>query len=192
MNEQTRRALELARESLFAPMNTTKFHQAIAAIDAALSAPAAPVAPDRDAFEDWARQHGGFDLLRNGPLGLTDGGWHFATYRSHATEAAWRAWANRPAPAAPVTQPVSEPSDEQIIDACASVGLGPTLGLQVARAVLALRPKVQPLTDEQINALEIKGFPEAGDGSRKAYVLATRRLIARAVERAHGIGQGDA
>lgn len=45
MDEQTRKALELAREALFAPMNTTKFHQAIAAIDAALSAPVAQGEP---------------------------------------------------------------------------------------------------------------------------------------------------
>lgn len=43
MDEQTRKALELARESLFSPSSST-FFKAIDAIDAALSAPAAPVA----------------------------------------------------------------------------------------------------------------------------------------------------
>jgi len=79
-------------------------------------APVAQPVDMREAFEAWARSHGGIDLQRAVDITQqTDGGWHFASYRSHTAEAAWRAWANRPAALAapaPVAQPLT---DEQIL-----------------------------------------------------------------------------
>jgi hypothetical protein len=51
-------------------------------------------------FEAWAMSHGGLPLDRAGDhLETDDGLLHFPTYKFGRTEIAWRAWANRRAPA---------------------------------------------------------------------------------------------
>lgn len=54
----------------------------------------------QDSFEAWAMLHGGLPLDRAGDnLNTDDGLLHFPTYKFGRTEIAWRAWANRRAPA---------------------------------------------------------------------------------------------
>ena len=44
-----------------------------------------------------------------------------------------------------------------------------------------------PLTDEEIDALDIGGYPKGTFNTRSEYDRAVRRMLARAIERAHGI-----
>lgn len=63
-----------------------------------------------------------------------------------------------------------------------------------ARATIAaadqwLAQQRGPLTDEEIDALDIGGYPKGTFNTRSEYDRAVRRMLARAIERAHGIGQ---
>lgn len=59
--------------------------------------PAAVPAPDKlEAFEKWARSHGGLSLESRSSMEC-ENGWFPATYWSAMTEIAWRAFANAPA-----------------------------------------------------------------------------------------------
>lgn len=64
---------------------------------------------DQSGFEAWARKHGGLPLDTAGDAMLTDDkSMALPTYKNSRTEIAWRAWANRPTPAAPVSQPAAQ------------------------------------------------------------------------------------
>lgn len=142
MNIDTRKALELARDAL-QRSGVMQTHKAIDAIDAALSALAAPVAQGEPAYF----------VTVSGRLHLTD-----PTAVAFDLPDGRHALYTTPQPA-PASHPVSEPSGAQINRLAVASGFSTVQVVtdngafgRFARAVLALRPVARraPLTEADV------------------------------------------
>ena len=157
MNEETKKALELAREALAYRWLPSTHAKAIAAIDAALLVPAAPVAPDWKPLKQYGYAPGSYmNRCHQCNVVVSDVDKRAITCRSCAE----KLHAEATTPAAPVAQDLT---DGQILAAIRTIGLPRPMGLA-----------------RDVGPYEV---------TEPTYYL---QLLVRAIERAHGIGQGGA
>lgn len=202
MDEQTRKALELAKAAIFRMDIFGNEDEITAAIDAALSAPAAQMSH----LETIATFH-------TAKAGRTEVA---AFFREHlkrhdfsdyimTTLAADFACALAPtlhalridSPAAPVAQPGWCPGCTP--DECEGCGVVTPAAINAARAVMDARstlnaaPVAQPLADELLNAVKSAiTCSYESHGRRSVNAQAWDRLMQAVAAVSHGIGQGGA